>query len=166
MRTEFKFCTSSLIQCRRGWQPSTSGAARTPSVGCQTFSGQHFTLENNNEHLHSNDCAVLIFVFYLLLICAGLKMEASGAGLHPSPQLYCQYQNTESWRLWVLIRVTEHFLLLCPLKNSGWLQVTPGCHIPHPALPPPIRARLSRSSFQSGQVYHFPEGFPHSYPHH
>lgn len=61
MRTEFKFCSSSLIQCRRGWQPPTSGAARTPSAGCQTFSGQHFTSENSNEHLHGNDCARLNF---------------------------------------------------------------------------------------------------------
>lgn len=165
MRMEFKFCSSSLIQCRRGWQPPTSGAARTPSVGCQTFSGQHFTSENNNEHLHGKDCACLNFC---ILFAAHLCGAENGSLWRyiPVPNFTVNIRTLSLGDFEFLIRVTEHFLLLCPLKNSGWLQVTPGCHIPRPALFPAIRASLSRSSFHSGQVYHFPDGFPYSYPHH
>lgn len=87
MRTEFKFCTSSLIQCRRGGQPPTSGAARTPSVGCPTFSGQHFALENNNEHLHSNDCSLNFRILFGDHLCSAENRSLWRRATSQSPTL-------------------------------------------------------------------------------
>lgn len=116
---EFKFCTS-FLQCRRGWQSPTSGAARTPSVGCQTFSGQHFTSENNNEHLHDKGYAHLNFRILLAdHLCGAENRSLWRWATSQSPTLL---SISERWVLETLSSYSGHRALPVALSfKEQWL---------------------------------------------
>lgn len=142
MRMEFKFCSSSLTQWRRGWQPPTSGAARTPSVGCQTFSGQHFTSENNNEHLHGKDCARLNFcILFADHLCGAENESLWRWATSQSPTLL---SISELWVLETLSSYSGHRALPVALSfKKQWL--TAGdCRLPY-STPRPLSPNQSKS---------------------
>lgn len=167
MRTEFKFCSSSLIQCRRGWQPPLSGAARTPSVGCRTFSGQHFTSENSNEHLHGKDCARLNFrVLFADHLCGAENGSLWRWAASQSPTLL---SISELWVLETLSSYSGHRALPVALSFKEQRLVAGDSSLPYftPRPPSPNQSKSEAGvPFTPGGCIIFLTGFPHSYPHH